>query len=179
MFLESKWRQLISFSWPLLKLEPQIYAGCLGFTVCLLQYSGLTQGEIGGERGSGGHIEKRWLPAAGSSGVKQNSQANEHELTHCSVILSVARPWCVNITGSINLTADLSLVRYVCVSLIEVDKGQFTIPRWIKCWKRLTRLNAVSEDKCTTCRINSEISLETRDVLINFNFCRIPDLKRV
>lgn len=111
MFSESKWTLLISFSWPLLKLEPQIHAGCLGFTVHLLLYWGLTQGE----RGSGGHTERRWLPAAGYSDAKKNQkllQNGEYALAHC-----IAESWCVNITGSINLAVHLSLNRCVYVSL--------------------------------------------------------------
>lgn len=41
MFWESKWTLHISFSQPLLKLEPLIHTSCLGFMVHLLLYSGL------------------------------------------------------------------------------------------------------------------------------------------
>ena len=49
-------------------------------------------------------------------------------LTHYPVTQSIAGSWCVNITGSINLMVDLSLNRYVCVSLIGVDMGHFAEP---------------------------------------------------
>lgn len=76
---------LISFSSPLLKLEPHIYTGCSGFMVHLLLCSGLTQGarerEGGGWfMGSWGHIEQRWLPAAGSSDAKKNRLRAAHTL---------------------------------------------------------------------------------------------------
>lgn len=119
---------LISFSSPLLKLEPHIYTGCSGFMVHLLLCSGLTQGAR--ERGVGGVVHgfmgthrAEMTPSCRLFRCKEKqAQSGSHTLTHCSVTQRIAGSWCVNITGSINLTVDLSLARYVCVSLTEVDK---------------------------------------------------------
>lgn len=115
---------LISFSSPLLKLEPHIYTGCSGFMVHLLLCSGLTQGARERERGGGSWVhgdtssrDDSQLPA-----LQMQRKTGSERLTHCSVTQRIAGSWCVNITGSINLTVDLSLARYVCVSLTEVDK---------------------------------------------------------
>lgn len=147
MFLESKWTLLISFSWPLLKLEPQIHAGCLGFTDHLLLYSGLTQGERG-FRGDTLRGDDSQLPAL-----------QMQRKTVSSVTQSIAGSWCVNITGSINLTVDLSLARYVCVSLIGVDKGHFADPRGIKCWKSSLAVDYISADKFIKCRLKCKVCI--------------------
>lgn len=60
MFLESKWTRLISFSWPLLKLEPQIYAGCLGFmALCYYCTLGLHREREGERRRIQGDTPRR------------------------------------------------------------------------------------------------------------------------
>lgn len=59
---------LISSSWPLLKLEPQI--GLHGPLITVFRTQGGQEGA--GFRGSWGHTEQRWLPAAGSSDAKKN-----------------------------------------------------------------------------------------------------------
>ena len=90
-------------------------------------YSGKEKG--GGEekaRGSAGHVEKEMTPSCRLFRCKEKqARAGEHALTRGSVTLSTAASWCVNITGSINLTVHLSLATCVHVSLAGAGQGSF------------------------------------------------------
>lgn len=82
---------LISCSWALLKLEPQI--GLHGPLIAAFRTQGGQEGA--GFRGSWGHTEQRWLPAAGSSDAKKKqARSGERGLAHwnchttCSRVLT-------------------------------------------------------------------------------------------
>lgn len=116
MLSESKLGPLISFSWPLLKLKPQIFPGCYGLhgpLITVVRASLWREGK-GWGFGSGGQLKQRWLPAANCSDAKENRQG-------------CCKSWCVTVTGSIN-PVDLSLAGCVCSSLTEVLMGHCAVP---------------------------------------------------
>lgn len=92
---------------------------------------------VGGSRvhGDTSSRDDSQLPALQIQRKRKHAQSGSHThtLICCSVTQCMARSWCVNISGSINLTLHLSLVRYACVSLTEVDKDHLVSPGGMKC----------------------------------------------
>lgn len=120
MLSESKLGPLISFSWPLLKLKPQIFPGCHGLhgpLITVVRASLWREGK-GWGFGSGGTSQAEMTPSC---------QLFRCEAKQTGVLYSCRKFWCVTVTGSIN-PVDLSLAGCVCSSLTEVLVGHRAVP---------------------------------------------------
>lgn len=122
MFSESKCGPLISFSWPLLKLNPEISPGCYGLRSPLIT---VVMSSLWRE-GKGWGLGDGW-------GTTQAEMTPSCQLLRCkekqAEALYFHRKSChVTITSFINPKVDLSLAVRVCSSLIKVLMGHRAIP---------------------------------------------------
>lgn len=144
MFSESKLGPLISFSWPLLKLKPQISPGCYGLHGPLIT---LDRAFLWRE-GKGWGLREVW-------GTTQAEQSPCCQLFWCTgkqagALYSCRKSWCLTITDS------RFVISWTCLSLTyRVAHGSLCCPGRNKAL--LLSGWTESQEKLTKCGIYSKV----------------------